>query len=55
MGDLARVNTNIAALKSFQTLTSINNRILKRRNIFQQVKLLTAPRIVRLTILSRVL
>jgi len=29
MGDLARVNTNIAALKSFQTLTSINNRILK--------------------------
>ena len=29
MGDLARVNTNIAALKSFQTLTSINERLVK--------------------------
>ena len=29
MGDLARVNTNVAALRSFQTLTSINNKILK--------------------------
>ena len=29
MGDLARVNTNIAALKSFQTLSSINSRIVK--------------------------
>jgi len=29
MGDLARVNTNVAALRAFQTLTSINNRITK--------------------------
>jgi flagellin len=29
MGDLARVNTNIAALNAFQTLTSINNRLVK--------------------------
>jgi flagellin len=29
MGDLARVNTNVAALRSFQTLTSINNRLVK--------------------------
>ena len=29
MGDLARVNTNIAALKSFQTLTSINEQLVK--------------------------
>ncbi|RJP60472.1 MAG: flagellin, partial [Candidatus Auribacter fodinae] len=29
MGDLARVNTNIAALQSFQTLTNINTRLVK--------------------------
>ncbi len=29
MGDLARVNTNVAALQSFQTLSSINSRIVK--------------------------
>ncbi|MEW6535260.1 MAG: flagellin [Candidatus Auribacterota bacterium] len=29
MGDLARVNTNIAALQSFQTLTDINTRLVK--------------------------
>ncbi|RJP60466.1 MAG: hypothetical protein C4541_04000 [Candidatus Auribacter fodinae] len=29
MGDLARINTNIAALKSFQTLTDINSRLVK--------------------------
>ncbi len=29
MGDLARVNTNVAALRSFQTLTSINNQLVK--------------------------
>ncbi|MCP5463237.1 MAG: flagellin [bacterium] len=29
MGDLARVNTNVAALRAFQTLTSINDRIVK--------------------------
>ncbi|MEW6535259.1 MAG: flagellin [Candidatus Auribacterota bacterium] len=29
MGDLARVNTNIAALSSFQTLTDINTRLVK--------------------------
>ncbi|MEW6535261.1 MAG: flagellin [Candidatus Auribacterota bacterium] len=29
MGDLARINTNIAALKSFQTLTDINTRLVK--------------------------
>ena len=29
MGDLARINTNVAALKAFQTLTSINNRLVK--------------------------
>ncbi len=29
MGDLARINTNIAALRSYQVLTSINDRILK--------------------------
>ena len=29
MGDLARVNTNLAALRSFQTLTSINERLVK--------------------------
>jgi len=29
MGDLARVNTNVAAIKSYQTLTAINDRILK--------------------------
>ena len=29
MGDLARVNTNVAALRAFQTLTSINSRITK--------------------------
>ena len=29
MGDLARVNTNIAALRSFQTLTNINERLVK--------------------------
>lgn len=28
MGDLARVNTNITALRSFQNLTSINNRLV---------------------------
>jgi len=28
MGDLARVNTNVAALRAFSTLTSINNRII---------------------------
>ena len=29
MGDLARVNTNIAALRSFQTLTDINTKLVK--------------------------
>ena len=29
MGDLARVNTNVAALRAFQTLTDINERIVK--------------------------
>jgi len=29
MGDLARVNTNVSALRSFQTLTGINNRLVK--------------------------
>ena len=29
MGDLARVNTNVAALRAFQTLTSINEQIVK--------------------------
>ena len=29
MGDLARVNTNVAALNAFQTLTSINERLVK--------------------------
>ena len=29
MGDLARVNTNIAALRAFQTLTDINTRLVK--------------------------
>ncbi|MCP5463238.1 MAG: flagellin [bacterium] len=29
MGDLARVNTNVAALRAFQTLTDINDRIVK--------------------------
>ena len=29
MGDLARVNTNVAALRSFQTLTGINKRLVK--------------------------
>ena len=29
MGDLARVNTNVAAIKSYHVLTSINDRILK--------------------------
>ena len=29
MGDLARVNTNVAALRAFQTLTDINSRITK--------------------------
>ena len=29
MGDLARVNTNVSALRSFQTLTNINDRIVK--------------------------
>ncbi len=29
MGDLARVNTNVAALKGFQTLTDINKRLVK--------------------------
>ena len=28
MGDLARINTNIAAIRSFQTLTDINERIV---------------------------
>ena len=29
MGDLARINTNVSALRAFQTLTSINDRIVK--------------------------
>ena len=29
MGDLARVNTNVAALRSFQTLTGINEKLVK--------------------------
>ncbi len=29
MGDLARVNTNVAALNAFQTLTNINERLVK--------------------------
>ncbi len=29
MGDLARINTNVAALNAFQTLTDINSRIVK--------------------------
>ncbi len=29
MGDLARINTNVSALRSFQTLTSINSRLTK--------------------------
>ncbi|MCP5463239.1 MAG: hypothetical protein H7A34_08780 [bacterium] len=29
MGDLARVNTNVAALRAFQTLTDINEKIVK--------------------------
>lgn len=29
MGDLARVNTNMAALRAFQTLTDINTRLVK--------------------------
>ena len=29
MGDLARVNTNVAALRAFRTLTGINSRIVK--------------------------
>ncbi len=29
MGDLARINTNIAALRAFQTLTDINSRLVK--------------------------
>ncbi len=29
MGDLARVNTNVAAIKSYQVLSSINDRIIK--------------------------
>ncbi len=28
MGDLARINTNVAALRSFQTLTNINTRLV---------------------------
>ncbi|MEW6535266.1 MAG: flagellin [Candidatus Auribacterota bacterium] len=29
MGDLSRINTNVAALRAFQTLTSVNDRITK--------------------------
>jgi len=29
MGDLSRVNTNVSALRSFQTLTNINSRLVK--------------------------
>lgn len=29
MGDLARINTNVAALRAFQTLTDINSRLVK--------------------------
>ncbi|MDX9702195.1 MAG: flagellin [Candidatus Auribacterota bacterium] len=29
MGDLARINTNVAAMRAFQTLTDINTRIVK--------------------------
>ncbi len=39
MGDLARVNTNVAALRGFQTLTNINNRLVKSQEAISTGKI----------------
>jgi len=39
MGDLARVNTNVAALKGFQTLTNINRRLVKSQEAISTGKI----------------
>ncbi len=41
MGDLARINTNIAAMRSFQTLTSINNRLVKSQERISSGKIIS--------------
>ena len=41
MGDLARINTNVAAMRSFQTLTSINNRLVKAQERISSGKIIS--------------
>jgi len=41
MGDLSRINTNVAALRSFQTLTDINTRLVKAQERISTGKTIT--------------